>query len=536
MICIQLKLEENQNAKLFHKKIRKDFYSTNTLSFAIDKIPNNENLSIFAVNFHPNIDPQKLLDVAHLAKSKNPNCKIILLGKTNSLDFLNLIFKSDLIDGHLNFNFFERIPQLLENNSLNYSDQKSNLLKDILTMEYINDLIYNHMERANRIKPLLDILKVNISPQMIMTIICDDFWQICEQLDNSKRYNIKRNILNATRKAIAKKMNAISTTLIGTDKIVVILDCEGKNNEDAETYGIECANFIRSKIMEITGYSVSIGLSRYCHNKNNLWKAYEESFQALKQVFFYGKNSILLYRHEHNMFSGEQNENKEMILHQKIIAKIFLGDNKLIEDVINEIISILKVEKNKEMEVKSKIVIIIAKITHYFEKVKLDDFYMLDRQSRLIVSIFKATSLKEVQELVKKYVFDISKIVNVAKNKDSKISMEMSLSFMKEFYYEDLKLKDIANMAGYSTSYFSRTFSDTFEASFIETLVNIRIKHAEVLLKKYNLTISEISERVGFKNSSYFSVAFKKKTGLSPIQYRNFHVEKGKSEGSDLHI
>ena len=105
MICIQLKLEENQNAKLFHKKIRKDFYSTNTLSFAIDKIPNNENLSIFAVNFHPNIDPQKLLDVAHLAKSKNPNCKIILLGKTNSLDFLNLIFKSDLIDGHLNFNF-----------------------------------------------------------------------------------------------------------------------------------------------------------------------------------------------------------------------------------------------------------------------------------------------------------------------------------------------------------------------------------------------------------------------------------------------
>ena len=36
--------------------------------------------------------------------------------------------------------------------------------------------------------------------------------------------------------------------------------------------------------MESTGYSVSIGISKYCQNKNDLWKAYEESFQALKQV------------------------------------------------------------------------------------------------------------------------------------------------------------------------------------------------------------------------------------------------------------
>ena len=159
--------------------------------------------------------------------------------------------------------------------------------------------------------------------------------------------------------------------------------------------------------MESTGYSVSIGISKYCQNKNDLWKAYEESFQALKQVFFYGKNSILLFSLNYNMFIKEKNKNKEMILHQKIIAKILLGDNKLIEDIINEIICMLKVEENEEMEVKSKIVIIIAKITQYFENVKFDSLYMLDRQARLIVAIFQATSLKDVQDLVNKYAFDI---------------------------------------------------------------------------------------------------------------------------------
>jgi AraC-like DNA-binding protein len=103
--------------------------------------------------------------------------------------------------------------------------------------------------------------------------------------------------------------------------------------------------------------------------------------------------------------------------------------------------------------------------------------------------------------------------------------MEMSLSFIKEFYYKELKLKDIASMVGYSTSYFSRTFSDTYGASFIEILIDIRIKHAKILLKKSDLTIVEISEKVGFNNNSYFSVVFKKKTGLSPMQYRNFYSE-----------
>ena len=525
MICVNLKLEENPDTELFHKEIRKDFYCTNKSSYALDKIPNNEDNSILIIDFNPSFDPQKLLDVAHMAKSKNSNCKIIVLEKKNSLGLLDFIFKFNMIDGYSNFNFFEQIPQIAENNSTDYSIYKLNLLKDILAMEYINDLIYNHMERANQIKPLLDSLKVHISPQIIMTILCDDFWQICERLDNSKRYNIKRNILNATRKAILQKMNAISTTLIGTDKIVVILDCEGKMHEEAEKYGIECANCIRSTIMESTGYSVSIGISKYCQNKNDLWKAYEESFQALKQVFFYGKNSILLFSLNYNMFLKEKNKNKEMILHQKIIAKILLGDNKLIEDIINEIICMLKVEENEEMEVKSKIVILIAKITQYFENVKFDSLYMLDRQARLIVAIFQATSLKDVQDLVNKYAFDISKIINIAKNKDSKISMELSLSFIKEFYYEDLKLKDIADMAGYSSSYFSRTFSDTFGASFIEILVDIRIAHAKLLLKNYNLTITDISEKIGFKSNSYFSVTFKKKTGLSPIQYRKFHEE-----------
>lgn len=521
MICIYLTLKKAFNKIEYPKKLSKNLFSTCNVQVALNKIPSSAEMCLLTIDFDSDINKEDLINLIHQAKSKNSRCKILFLTSKTIFDSLNLIINPALIDGYLNINYDTQTDSLFQEYLSCFSEQKNNLLADILTMEYINDLIYDQMERANQIQSILDIMHMKISPQIIMTILCDDFWQICEKLDNRKRYNIKRSILNITRKAIDQEIKAISTTLIGTDKIVVILDCENEKKDLAEAYAVKCANYIRSSILEKTGYSVSIGLSRYCPNKNYLWKAYEESFQALKQVFFYGKNSVLLYSAEHNLFLQKHPKNNEMILHRKIITNIFSGDNILIDNVINEIISALKVEENKEMEVKSRIVIIIAKITQYFENIKLDSSFILERQAKLIVSIFQATSLKDVQDLVRKYVLDISKIINVAKSNNSKISMNMALSFIKEYYYEDLKLKEISDMVGYSTSYFSRTFSDAFGSTFIKTVVNMRINNAKLFLRDSNLTINDISEKVGFKNSSYFSAAFKKEIGLSPTQYRN---------------
>ena len=50
----------------------------------------------------------------------------------------------------------------------------------------------------------------------------------------------------------------------------------------------------------------------------------------------------------------------------------------------------------------------------------------------------------------------------------------------------------------------------------------IRRKQAENLLRENQLSINEISERLGYADISHFSRAFKKWTGVNPGAYRQY--------------
>jgi two-component system response regulator YesN len=41
------------------------------------------------------------------------------------------------------------------------------------------------------------------------------------------------------------------------------------------------------------------------------------------------------------------------------------------------------------------------------------------------------------------------------------------------------------------------------------------------LLKENDFKTYEVADMVGYSNAQYFSVSFKKYTGVSPLQYRN---------------
>ena len=54
-----------------------------------------------------------------------------------------------------------------------------------------------------------------------------------------------------------------------------------------------------------------------------------------------------------------------------------------------------------------------------------------------------------------------------------------------------------------------------------ELIRSYRLDKASKLLKSTNLSVIDISERVGFSSSRYFSVCFKKKYGVLPKDFRN---------------
>ena len=92
--------------------------------------------------------------------------------------------------------------------------------------------------------------------------------------------------------------------------------------------------------------------------------------------------------------------------------------------------------------------------------------------------------------------------------------------YINNHYQEDMTLTSICEQFFISPYYFSRTFKKVTGFTFVEYLNGVRIKEAQKLLSKTAMSISDISEAVGYKSLTHFGRVFKSITGLSPMHFR----------------
>jgi AraC family transcriptional regulator, regulatory protein of adaptative response / methylphosphotriester-DNA alkyltransferase methyltransferase len=87
-------------------------------------------------------------------------------------------------------------------------------------------------------------------------------------------------------------------------------------------------------------------------------------------------------------------------------------------------------------------------------------------------------------------------------------------------YIESLTLDKLAEMNHGSPYHLHRTFKKVKGMTPVEYIHEVRIKTAKKLLGETKHTISDIGQRVGIPNTSYFITLFKKIIGCTPAKYR----------------
>ena len=102
----------------------------------------------------------------------------------------------------------------------------------------------------------------------------------------------------------------------------------------------------------------------------------------------------------------------------------------------------------------------------------------------------------------------------------SEINLAKAVSYMENSYNVNISIKDLAEMCYISERHFSRIFRATYHITPGAYLNEIRMKNASRMLRATNMAVTEISEKCGFSNSSFFARQFRKTFGISPLEYR----------------
>ena len=101
-----------------------------------------------------------------------------------------------------------------------------------------------------------------------------------------------------------------------------------------------------------------------------------------------------------------------------------------------------------------------------------------------------------------------------------------AIYYIENNYNENITLEKTAEKAHFSPSHFSRIFHSQLGMTFGEYLGNVRIRHAKRLLINTNSSIMEIALETGYCSGDYLSSQFKRKTGITPTQFRKIYITK----------
>lgn len=99
--------------------------------------------------------------------------------------------------------------------------------------------------------------------------------------------------------------------------------------------------------------------------------------------------------------------------------------------------------------------------------------------------------------------------------------VQRACEYIKKQYHQDIGLSEIARYLQFSESYTSRIFNREMGMNIPAYIKQIRIERAEYLLLHTSKKIYEIAEETGYLSTTAFHIAFKKQTGVTPMDYRN---------------
>jgi AraC family transcriptional regulator len=92
--------------------------------------------------------------------------------------------------------------------------------------------------------------------------------------------------------------------------------------------------------------------------------------------------------------------------------------------------------------------------------------------------------------------------------------------YIEEHLTEDVSLATLAQLVRLSPYYFCRAFKQSFGIPPHRYHGSLRIEFAKMLLANHGSSVTDVGLTVGFSETSSFTAAFRKTTGLTPTAYR----------------
>lgn len=353
----------------------------------------------------------------------------------------------------------------------------------------------------------------------VIAVHLDNYHQLAGDLPEAELQLFKHQIINMLHTYLPKVTSFLYAFINKPREIIVVYGLEQKKNEEAI---YETLFQVQDRFRKVSNVTFSAGLGRPYPDLGSLKNSYREANLALDFKVWAGKNALIPYNDLENTRSGRLLYFQE---YENFTSTLRKGDREQAESYIAQLTAALKADDSIHLtksllhltilDLVNQIIRSLLEFNCAMEEVFGADFNPLRE-------INNYETIDDLECWVKSLTSQAIDFIILHKQEVGKNFVEKAREYLENNFPDpELNLNKVAKEVYVSACYLSHLFKEVTGQTITEYLHKVRIRQAKKLLQETPLKIYEVAAEVGFKDSHYFGIVFKKSTGLTPGEYRD---------------
>lgn len=288
---------------------------------------------------------------------------------------------------------------------------------------------------------------------------------------------------------------------------------------------------VRSWVEGHLDFTVTIGIGTAAGDEASIGRSYEEAEAAVSRKVTLGLNQIIDAVEVKGKPDGEWFAYLEII--RTVVRQLRLSENEWAGE-LKRLFGEIAAKRLRKDDVDRLLHYFVFHLEYELEGALPEAIKSWSRDAKpaLLAAMESSDTLKQLEaEFAHALGLLSEQIAELSQNRRYNALMREIRDYVAEHFMDpNLSLTLLSDRFQINPKYLSQLFKESIGENFSDFLIGLRIDYAKRLLRDSDVTVQEISDLLGYSNSTSFIRVFKRMVGLSPGQYRE---EQLKSAGSD---
>jgi two-component system response regulator YesN len=258
---------------------------------------------------------------------------------------------------------------------------------------------------------------------------------------------------------------------------------------------------------------VTIGVGNIQNNIKEISMSYMGAKAALRHKYILGGNRVI------NIKEFDFDKQQKILYpaeREKLLTDYIMTADERVVQTINNLFNEISIGSQG----------VLNRIAFAANQLVYNISRYIDSQYSYIKKLYdfnKFTSFKSEEEIKEHFIYivnDIMEVVKKYKPGDGNPIIKKACDYVLQHIDQDITLFTISEKLNLSKNYFCSLFKQETGYNFLEYVTTVKMEWAKRLLKEGNCKTYEVSDMLGYRESSYFSRLFRKYTDYSPAEYK----------------